>query len=275
MKIDAHQHFWKYDPVEFAWITDDMELLKRDFLPEELWSVLKENDMDGCIAVQASQTPLETKFLLELGAQFDFIKGVVGWVDLKAPNIEQILDAYSNSEKLKGFRHVVQAEPDPNFLLNGNFRKGLHAIFQRGYTYDILVYPHQLGAVLELIRLFPDQPFVIDHLAKPYVKAGYFDGWAVLMEAIAEYDHVFCKVSGMVTEGDWQHWRYGDFLPYLDHVFRVFGEDRLLFGSDWPVCLLGGSYGEVASIVKQYIEENAATAFDAIMGGNAVKFYQV
>ncbi len=250
-----------------------MKALQRDFLPAELKSELDDNSIDGCIAVQADQSEAETLFLLELAEQYDFIKAVVGWVDLRAENLEERLSHFSQFKKLAGFRHIVQGEKDVNFLLHKNFCRGIAAMEPHGYTYDILVFPHQLGAVLEFVRRFPRQMFVIDHLAKPHIKDGYFEGWAILMREIAKQENVFCKISGMVTEADWQSWKYEDFVPYLDVVTEAFGPARLMFGSDWPVCLLAASYSEVLAIVQRYFKRFSKEEKDWIFGKTANSFY--
>ncbi|TAK46391.1 MAG: amidohydrolase [Saprospiraceae bacterium] len=273
MTLDAHQHFWLYDPVRDAWIDDSMKALQRDFLPARLKPELDACGVDGCIAVQAGQSEAETLFLLELAGQYDFIKAVVGWVDLRAENLNERLGYFSRFKKLAGFRHIVQSEQDVNFLLRKNFCRGIAALTHFGFTYDILVYPHQLGTVLEFVRRFPNQKFVIDHLAKPYIKDGYFDGWAALMCAIAKQENVFCKISGMVTEANWQGWKYEDFLPYLDLVTEAFGPGRLMFGSDWPVCLVAGSYGEVMAMVRRYFQPFSEGEKNSIFGKTAEEFY--
>lgn len=273
--IDAHQHFWKYDPVRLSWITDDLSTIKRDFLPEDLAKVYKENGIGGCVAVQAEQSLAETDFLLDLAKSHSFIKGVVGWIDLRAKDLGQQLEAYEGQTRLKGFRHIVQDEKDPNFLLRPDFKKGIGLIGKKGYTYDILVYPHQLGAVLEFVREFDEQPLVIDHLAKPYIKDGFFDGWAALMTEIAKCEHVYCKLSGMVTEADWANWDPSQFIPYIDHVLHAFGPGRTLFGSDWPVSLLAADYGQVKRLVTDRIETLGPSEQLAIMGDNAKKFYNL
>lgn len=275
MIIDTHQHFWKYDPVRDAWIDDSMALLKRDFLPEELKGTLSANAVDGCISVQAGQSEAETLFLLELAEQYGFIKGVVGWVDLRSGDVEERLEYFSRFPKLKGFRHIVQAEPDVNFMLRKPFMQGIGLLEKYGFTYDILIFPHQLGAALELARSFPRQRFVIDHLAKPYIRDGFFGGWAVLMAELGKLDNVWCKLSGMVTEADWQYWTPEDFRPYLAHVFESFGAGRLMYGSDWPVCLLGGSYKAVEGILEEHLQGFSGDEKDKIWGDNAVEFYDL
>lgn len=273
MTIDSHQHFWYFDPERHSWIDDSMALLKRNFLPFDLRPLLAGQGIDGCIAVQADQTEDETTFLLDLAASYDFIKGVVGWIDLRAENIEARLEYFSQFERLCGFRHIVQGESDVNFLLRSSFRRGIALLENHQFTYDLLVFPHQLGAVLEFVRAFPRQMFVIDHLAKPYIRDGFFDGWATLMRAIAQHENVWCKVSGMVTEADWSGWRYSNFVPYLDLVFESFGPSRILYGSDWPVCLLGGSYQDVKGIIDRYISQLSVAERQGIWGDNAVAFY--
>ena len=273
MFIDAHQHFWQFDPVRDAWIDDSMSVLRRDFLPADLLYTLRDNGVEGCIAVQADQSETETKFLLDLAAQYDFIRGVVGWVDLRAANLEERLEYFSQFSRLRGFRHIVQGEADVNFMLRPDFQRGIGMLEQHGFTYDILVFPYQMGAALELARRFPHQMFVLDHLAKPYIKDGFREGWAVLLRELGRCENVVCKVSGLVTEADWQHWQYADFVLYLDVAFEAFGTDRLLYGSDWPVCLLGGDYSQVKEILTRYLEPFSPTDRDKVWGGNAARVY--
>ncbi|MCC6723199.1 MAG: amidohydrolase family protein [Saprospiraceae bacterium] len=273
--LDTHVHFWQFDPVRDAWIDDTMQVIRRDFLPADLEPELLANEINGCVAVQADQSEEETHFLLQLAENHAFVKKVVGWVDLRSPDIAERLDYFSQFGKLAGFRHIVQGEADVNFLLRNDFKKGIAALGKHGFTYDILVFPHQLGAVLEFVRQFPNQKFVIDHIAKPYIKDGYFDGWAALMQEIAKHENVYCKVSGMVTEASWQSWKYEDFLPYLDLVTFSFGPQRLMYGSDWPVCLLGGSYAAVKGIVDQYFAGFTSNEKQTIMGENGANFYGI
>lgn len=275
MVIDSHQHFWKYDPVRLGWINEEMSILKRDFLPADLALVYQDAGVDACVAVQAEQSEEETNFLLRLADQNDFIKGVVGWVDLRSPDLFERLLHYHSFPKLKGFRHVVQSEPDPNFMLGPDFQRGIEQLHQYGFTYDILIFPNQLHAAIETVKSFPNQKFVIDHLAKPYIKAGKIKEWAANMEAIARFPNVMCKVSGMVTEADWSNWKTQDFTPYLDVVFQAFSSQRLMFGSDWPVCLLGGSYLEVKNILANYLQNLSETDRANIWGLNAAHFYQL
>jgi L-fuconolactonase len=275
MIIDSHQHFWQYEPVKHAWIDDDMFAIRKDFMPEDLKIVYQENGIDGCVAVQADQTLAETDFLLKLASENNFIKGVVGWVDLRSATVNAQLEAYSNHKKLKGFRHVVQGEPDHNFLLRSHFLKGILLLEQYNYTYDLLVFPYQLGATLEFVKQFPNQKFVIDHIAKPYIKDGFYDGWAVLMQEIAKQENVFCKLSGMITEADYKTWTAEQINPYMDLVLESFGSDRIMFGSDWPVCLVAGNYSKVKKLTTNFISKLGIDEQKNIMGASAIKFYNL
>ena len=205
----------------------------------------------------------------------DFIKGIVGWVDLRASNIDSVLEQYSKFPKLKGFRHVVQGEADHNFMLRPDFLNGIAALEKYNFTYDILIFPHQLGAALELVRRFPNQKFVIDHIAKPYIKDGFYDGWASLIKAISQYPNVYCKLSGMTTEADYNNWTPEQIEPYMQLVLEAFGANRILFGSDWPVCLVAGNYTKTKELVTNFISQSSSEEQTAIMGGNAVKFYNL
>jgi len=275
MRIDAHQHFWIFDPVRDNWINDDMEAIQRDFLPADLKPILQQNNIDGCIAVQADQSEMQNSFLLELASENDFIKGVVGWVDLRAKNIEERLDYYSQFSNLKGFRHVLQGEEDRALMLKPEFMNGISKLKKYGFTYDILIYTDQLQYVPEFANAFPDQKFVIDHIAKPDIKNHKIGDWAKQMRAIAELDNVWCKVSGMVTEADWKNWKPEDFEPYLDVVFEAFGVEKVMFGSDWPVCQVAASYSAMADIVKQYTSTLSLSEQSVFWGENAVNFYNI
>jgi L-fuconolactonase len=269
VKIDAHQHFWRYDPARHSWITPEMSVLRRDWLPEHLRPELTAAGIDATIAVQADSSEQETHFLVGLAQDHLEIAGVVGWVDLTAANIHDRLEYFAQFEKLKGFRHVAQSEPDACFLVRDDFVHGIESLEAYGFAYDILIYPKQLPAAAELVRRFPGQRFVIDHLAKPLIKSHEIEPWAAWMRKLAQNDNVFCKLSGLVTEASWTAWTPNDFAPYLDVVFEAFGIDRLMFGSDWPVCLLATNYTQV----KQIIENYAASDGDKIFGENAARFY--
>jgi L-fuconolactonase len=273
--IDSHQHFWKFDPEQFPWITDNLYSLKRDFLPPDLETVFIKNKIIGCVAVQAAQTQEETRFLLALAEQHEFIKGVVGWIDLRAASLADDLQAFGSFEKLKGFRHILQDEADPNFILQPDFQRGLEIIFAHGYTYDILVFPHQLKGALETVSRFPNAPFVIDHLAKPNIKDKSISEWKELLLTFKDFPQVYGKLSGMVTESDWKHWKTEDFFPYLDVMMEVFGEDRLMFGSDWPVCLLAASYEGVKGVLQAYLSNFPEAVQTKIWSANAINFYKL
>jgi L-fuconolactonase len=272
--IDAHQHFWQYHPVKHSWINDDMSVIRKDFYPAELQPILQQQQIDGCIAVQADQTEAETDWLISLADKVAFIKGVVGWVDLRADTIRERLAHYHQFPIVKGFRHILQGE-DPSFMLQPDFLRGIKALQEFGFSYDVLIYPKHLPAALALVKQFPEQLFVIDHLAKPDIKNGEITDWKKGMEAMALCPNVFCKVSGMVTEADWHHWQPTDLFPYLDIVTDAFGMQRLLYGSDWPVCLVAASYERMMAPVKEYYSNFSAAEQAALFGQNAAAFYHV
>ena len=274
MRIDSHQHFWKFDPVRHAWIDSSMQNIAKDFLPKDLKPLLETNLMDGCIAVQADQSETETQFLLGLAEENSFIKGVVGWVDLSAEDLSQRLEVFSKNPLFKGVRHVLQAEKE-GFMLKDQFLRGISELKNFNLTYDILIYPNQLEEARLLIEKNPDQPFVLDHLAKPYIKQQKIKNWASDIKELAKYKNVYCKLSGMVTEADWNHWQFENFKKYLSVAFDTFGSDRLMFGSDWPVCLLAGSYEHVVKIIDLFIENLEQEEKNNIMGGNACNFYNL
>jgi L-fuconolactonase len=273
MKIDSHQHFWRYDAVRDAWITDSMAVLRRDFLPEHLAAELTANGIDASIAVQADQSESETMFLLDLAEKNKWIAGVVGWVDLSSPRVGERLEYFSHSPKLRGFRHIAQSEMDDRFVARRNFVNGVAQLRAFGFTYDILIYPKHLPAAIELVARLPEQRFVIDHLAKPGIKFGKTSPWAAQMKEVAQNNNVFCKLSGLITEADWRHWKAVDFKPYLDAVFDAFGAERLMFGSDWPVCLLAATYRQVKQIIEEYVKGFSQSDREKVFGGNAARFY--
>jgi len=275
MNIDSHQHFWRYDPARHGWIDDRMSVLKRNFLPEQLAAELDANKMDASIAVQADQSEQETLFLLDLAKRSRRIAGVVGWVDLVSPRLDDRLKFFSQFEKLRGVRHVAQSEPDDRFLVRPDFTRGISRLQEFGFTYDILIYPKQLPAAIELVAKFPKQRFVLDHLAKPEIKTKNIAAWATLMGSMGRNPNVYCKLSGLVTEADWRCWSPANFDPLLDVVFEAFGVDRLMFGSDWPVCLLAASYKQVKDIIGDFVERKAPKAKEKIFGANAVRFYDL
>lgn len=275
MNIDAHQHFWRYNAEQHSWIDDRMKAIRRNFLPQDLQPILKQNGFDGCVAVQVDQTEEETKNLLQQAAENDFIKGVVGWVDLQAADIEARLEYFSQYKKLKGFRHIVQAETDPLFLSRPAFRHGIKHLQGFNFTYDILIYPHQLKAAVDFAAAFPQQRFVLDHLAKPYIKNGLIKEWHGDLKKLAALDNVWCKVSGLVTEADWQQHQQNDFTPYIEAALEAFGVSRLLFGSDWPVCLVAASYQQVLLIVQEVFKTLSPAEQQQIFGLNATAVYNL
>jgi len=274
-RIDAHQHFWRYHRDTHAWIGDTMAALKRDFLPADLQPLLAAAGFDGCVAVQAQQHVAETAWLLQLADRFPFIRGVVGWIDLCAPNVAAALAALAAHSRLRGVRHVVQDEADDRFMLRPDFQRGIAALAPLGLVYDILIYARQLPTAIELVQRFPRQPFVLDHIAKPNIRAGRLDEWRSDIIRLATYPNVTCKLSGMVTEADWQAWQADDFTPYLDVVLEAFGAQRLLIGSDWPVCTLAGSYADVVAVVTNHVARLSPSERDAVCGDNAVRVYNL
>jgi len=274
MRIDSHQHFWRFEPVRDGWITAEMQAIRHDFLPGDLKSQLDANSMDGCIAVQADQSDAETSFLLDVAGAHPFIKGVVGWVDLRAPSLslDARLDTLATNHRLVGVRHVAQAEAD-DFLATDTVTAGISRLARVGLTYDILIYARQLPSALTLTARLPDQIFVLDHLAKPPIKEGLLEPWATQLRELARRPNVFCKLSGLVTEADWMNWRPELFRPYLDVAFEAFGPSRLMFGSDWPVCLLAAPYDRVLGAVANYAAELSEAEREAIFGGTARRVY--
>jgi L-fuconolactonase len=275
LKIDAHQHFWQFEPVRDSWIDESMQAIQRDFLPEDLEPILQQHGLDGCITVQSDQTETENEFQLKNAGKNSIVKGVVGWVDLCSPQVEQRLEYYSQFELLKGFRHILQGEPDAAFMLQKPFMHGISLLQKFGFTYDILIFPLHLQNAKILVQSFPDQPFVIDHMAKPDIKNKNIDTWKKDIKAIAELENVSCKVSGIVTEADWNNWKTTDFAPYLEVVFEAFGTKRLMFGSDWPLCNVAGGYEKMISIVQNYTSALTQNEQELFWGGNAINFYNL
>jgi L-fuconolactonase len=277
MKIDSHQHFWNYSADDYSWIGAGMERLARDYLPADLEAVAAPEGITGSVAVQARQSLVESRWLLGLAERQPFIRGVVGWVDLRSDRVADDLAALAPQQKFVGVRHVVQDEPDPRFLLGEAFVRGLRHLHQFGLTYDLLLYPQQLPAAVELAGLLPEQPFVLDHLAKPRItspiKTSEFAGWRRDIEALAHHGNVCCKLSGLVTEAAWRQWQPVEFRPFLEVALTAFGPERLMFGSDWPVCLLSADYADVAAIVRDFIAPLSPAEQAQIWGGTASRFY--
>jgi L-fuconolactonase len=274
MTIDAHQHFWKYQPKRDTWITPAMEVIRQDFLPEDLEGILKDNRIEGTIAVQADQSEKETDFLIKCSQANPFVKGIVGWTDLQSPNVQARLEYYYQFDQVKGFRHVTQSEPD-NFLLRDPFCNGVSLLEQYNFTYDILIYPRQLASALAFVRKFPRQLFVIDHIAKPAIKSHETEPWKKQIRELAKHENVHCKISGLVTEADWKRWKPADFRPYLESVLEAFTPKRLMYGSDWPVCLVATDYKGQLDLTRNFIDALSAPEKRAIMGANAARFYHL
>jgi L-fuconolactonase len=272
--IDTHQHFWSYDPKTHDWINEDMKVIRKDFLPADLAAILKENNVDGCIAVQADQTDTETQILIREANQNSFIKGVVGWVDLNSTEIEAALDSYTDTKLLKGFRHILQAEPK-GFMLAPSFKKGIDALAKYNYTYDLLIFASQLKEAKEFISNHKEQPIVIDHLAKPNIKEGEWESWKKDINEIAQYPNVYCKISGMATEANWNSWSMDILKPYIDTALEAFGTDRIMFGSDWPVCLLASSYSKWLETLQNYFNTFSIDEQASFFANNAIKFYKL
>ena len=251
MRIDAHQHFWRFDPVRDRWITPDMAVLRRDFLPDDAAPLLAAAEIDGVVAVQADQSVAETDFLLALAAQQSFIRGVVGWINLRAPDLSEQLARWRGNPLLKGFRHIAQGEPD-DFLVRNDVVAGIAELGRQGFSYDILIYPRQLAAAEQLVARCPGVRFVLDHCAKPPIASGDISEWRRGIRRLARHENIACKLSGLVTEASWTGWTAIELTASLDTAAEAFGPGRLMFGSDWPVCLLAADYTGVVSVVDDW-----------------------
>jgi L-fuconolactonase len=273
MRIDSHQHFWRYSPTEHVWMTDAMRVIQRDFLPEDLQPLLAQLNFDGCVAVQARQSLEETRWLLELAEHNSFIRGVVGWVDLCSPDLPGQLEEFAKQPRLVGVRHVVQDEPDDEFMLRPEFRRGIAQLRDFGLTYDLLLFPKHLRIAVQLVKEFPNQPFVLDHIAKPAIADGVLSPWRENLQRLAQFPNVLCKLSGMVTETRWHAWQTDDFRPYLDTALEAFGTERVMIGSDWPVCTLSSDYPSTMQIVTEYVRQFSEPEQAAILGETCARFY--
>jgi len=272
MRLDAHQHFWSYDAAQYPWIPPGSPL-HRSWLPDDLAALQRPLGFDGSIAVQARQVVGESDWLLDLADQHVGVKGVVGWVDLRSDRVEADLARLAAHPKFVGVRHVVQEEPDDDFMLGSDFRRGIGRLAAFGLTYDLLIYPKQLAAAIRLAENFPNQPFVLDHIAKPPIKDGAIEPWKSQLRRLAQLPNVHCKVSGMLTEADHERWKVEQFRPYLDVVFEAFGPARLMYGSDWPVCLFAGSYEQSFRLVDDYARGLTEAERAGLFGGNCARFY--
>ena len=275
-RIDAHQHFIDDTPEDYPWIDDRMQTLRRAYLPADLKPLLDDLSFDGCIAVQARQSSRETEWLLQLAEEHDWIRGVVGWVDLRSPDVRQQLERYSRSAKLRGVRHVIHDEPDDDFILGEDFNRGIALLHEFGLTYDLLVFEKHLPQTIRFVGQHPRQRFVVDHLAKPNVKAQAIDDWSRRIRTLAAHGNVYAKLSGLVTEADWHGWREAEFTPYLDAAFEAFGPERLMIGSDWPVCTVSRDYRSVMNVVIRYLDRRCTPRErERVLGGNAARFYGI
>jgi len=274
MHIDAHQHFWIYNQPEYGWIDETMGPIRRDFLPADLKPQLQQAGFQGSVAVQVRQTLDETRWLLELAENNAFILGVVGWVDLRSPRVRDELKLFAGKSKLVGIRHIVQGEPD-DFLHQADFLHGISMLEEFDLAYDVLIYPRHLSQAAEFVARFPRQRFVLDHLAKPPIKSGAVDAWARGMRELAAFPNVSAKLSGLVTEADWQAWKPEDVRPYLDVAFEFFGPTRLMIGSDWPVCTVAASYARVMNLIKDYLRSSTVEDRESVLGGNASRFWRL
>lgn len=275
MIIDSHQHFWNFNQKEFDWINDEMGLIKRSFLPKDLKNTISDTYVEGVISVQARQSLQETQWLLQLASKNEFIKGIIGWIPLSQNNVSDLLSDLNKNPLLKGVRHVIQGEPDPRFILGKNFNNGISQLKKFGLVYDILILSHQLTNAIQFVDQHPDQLFVLDHIAKPEIKINEIQIWEGKIKELAQRENVSCKLSGMVTEADFTNWTEDQLKPYFDVVLETFGPGRILFGSDWPVCLVATSYKAWVDLVKKWISELSINEQEQILGKNAISIYNL
>ena len=273
--IDAHLHLWKYSVSEYGWISEEMQVLRRDYLPPELWSEMKIAAVKGAIAVQARQTIEETRWLLALASQHAFLAGVVGWAPITSTEFPRQLGSLVAHSKLKGLRHVLQDEPDDTYMLSGEFQRGISALGSTELVYEILINEHQLPYATKLVCRHPNQIFILDHLAKPKIRTAELSPWRERLRALAEHRNVYCKLSGMVTEADWEHWTADDLRPYAEIALQCFGTSRLIAGSDWPVCTLASSYGKWWSVLRELISGLSDAEQECVLAGNASRVYRL
>ena len=273
--IDSHVHFWNYDPIRDAWITEKMAVIKKNFTPEHLQKEFEINQVEGCVAVQADETNYETNFLLSHAKKNPFVKGVVGWIDLTDKSVADLLYDYSKEPLIKGFRNVIQGEPDEKYFQNKEFRVGMKRLQRYGFTYDLLIYHNQLPSAIAFTEKYPDQHFMLDHIAKPDIRNKQWKVWKDDIRELAKNPNIYCKVSGMITEADWKNWKYEDLLPYLEIVAEYFGTDRLCFGSDWPVALVAGKYSEVIQVVRSFLLQVSETEREKVLSVNTKRFYKL
>lgn len=275
MIVDSHHHFWRYDPVEYEWISDSMRALRRDFLPADLRREVAAAGVDGVVSVQARQTLSETHALLAHARENDFIRGVVGWVPLVDPAVRGTLEELAQDPYLRACRHVLQDESDDEYMLRPDFNEGVRAVTEAGLVYDILIFERHLPQTLEFVDRHPNQVFVLDHIGKPRIRDGSFGAWHAAIRDLARRANLYCKVSGMVTEADWELWSEAELAPYMDAVLDVFGPRRLMYGSDWPVCLAGVGYARWFELVAGFAARLSADERDRVLGGTAIEAYRL
>lgn len=276
VRIDSHQHYWHFNEQDYGWMGDDMAVIKRDFLPKDLLPELQSIDFEASVAVQARQTWEETCWLLQLADENPHIKGVVGWVDLQSDNAEKQLQSFAAHPRAVGVRHVIHDEEDVNFMLRPEFINGIKLLEKFGLAYDILIFPKHLPNTIQFVKQFsPNQIFILDHIAKPFIKEGTITPWKEQIEELAQFPNIFCKVSGMVTEADWKNWTPENIKPYLDVIFKAFGPERIMIGSDWPVCLVAGEYAKVMGVVTSYIANLTEQDKANVLGINAINAYKI
>ncbi len=275
MKIDSHQHYWYFNTEDYGWMGDNMSAIKRDFLPSDLIPELQSIQFDGSIAVQARQNMEETNWLLKLADEYPHIKGVVGWLNLQSEDVEKEIKIFAKHPKAVGVRHVIHDEEDIDFMLRPEFIRGVKHLEKYNLTYDILIFPKHLQNTIHFVKQFSEnQIFVVDHIAKPFIKDGIISPWKEEIKDLAKFPNVYCKLSGMVTEADWQNWKPENIIPYIDVIISAFGVDKVMIGSDWPVCLVAGKYNQVMNVVIDYISTFSESEKAKILGGNAMKAYK-
>jgi L-fuconolactonase len=272
-RIDAHHHLWRYSAQEYAWLDEPMKELRRDFLPKDLMREIAAAGIGGTVAVQARQTMEETRWLLRQADECDAIRGVVGWAPIAGEDFPEVMEEFEDWPKLKGLRHVIQGEKDENYILREDFNSGIRAMLESGLVYDILIYERHLPQAIEFVDEHPQQVFVLDHMAKPMIAAGRMEPWAQRMRELGQRENVWCKVSGMVTEAEWTGWNAETLRPYLDVVVDAFGVERLMAGSDWPVCLVASEYGRWFEVLRDYFAGFSETERDAVFGTTAMSVY--
>ena len=274
-RIDAHHHLWRYSTAQYGWISEAMPQLRRDFLSRELDEALHEGQMEGAVAVQARQTIEETNWLLALATASPRMLGVVGWAPIASPEFAGMLEELAAQPKLKGLRHIIQDEPNDDFILGHDFNAGIALLKNTGLVYDVLIFEKHLPQTIKFVDRHAQQRFVLDHIAKPRIKAGLLSPWQENIRELARRPNVYCKLSGMLTEADWQHWTPETLRPYVETVLEAFGPQRLMFGSDWPVCLLAASYKKWAQTVEELIASLSVNEKQRVMGGTADEVYRL